>query len=323
VSPQIIQTPAGRLIIAANYPSIGKSVESAIDPITGKVFLAGSVSENKDLYAVNGTSNIYLVNSIDDSYSLWLNIPHYATASGMYGIRADGTYLYVVGRINFYGNNKEYAMTIRISDKTIVKETYLAPLTDGSKLWDLNLSTARIGWEGYDGVFGSGMWNPTHIFDYNFNLIYRHDTTGGGRDVIAGSMNSQHIFLALTPWNYEGALIGAWNYPMNNIDVFSWGEYAAQGTRSMLANETYLYYCKSFGGTTIEKAKCSDLLHVSYSGLGTSLYCFIPDYDDPTKYLMVTDKGLVDIASMTLKISKQRQAWTHMCAKERYCPTEP
>lgn len=44
--PQIIRTDTGRIITVANFPSVGASSESAVDSITSKIFLAGSVGES-------------------------------------------------------------------------------------------------------------------------------------------------------------------------------------------------------------------------------------------------------------------------------------
>ena len=211
MAPQIIQTPTGRIIMVANYPSIGKSVESAIDPITKKIFLAGSVGGIHDPeYSPNG----FTIQG-DKIYGQCIKI----SDSSSYIYRSDLT-----GKIELLVANttaKEFSSNANYLLAANGKISYTAQLFD----FDLNIIktySSGVGTTGVDFLDDSNyIWNCKVISGFTYG-IRKYDiehtlltslpingiTSGGISEtqLEIKTVSSNFLLLGVSLWPGEGGL---------------------------------------------------------------------------------------------------------------------
>lgn len=192
----MIQLKTGQIIRCCNYPSVGASSESAIDPITGKIFLAGSgvttrfyldindslISSDKVIFILPEHSlpvgpdsflhNVFAV--YDVTNKLWGNTIKWELS---------GALPFIFTENYLYGWSGVGIRQIKFPELTVEKEVVLPPLPSDSPSWHTtvyglakNSTGLYVGWGWRPTVWPPNTTNTRSFlglakYDFNLNLI--------------------------------------------------------------------------------------------------------------------------------------------------------
>ena len=286
MSPNSIQLADGRILRVANGNPQGYNCDAITDPITCKVFLAGSV-KTEFLWGVLGDNWIYQVSLSSGSSTQWFQLP---SGAELIGIRTAGDYLFVLDSTTLQSGKvkNSYIYKVQISTKEIVTSILLvANSSDALVPFDSNPTREMIYTESGEYIYE---------FDYNLSggiVFYSRDKWGPSVYVYGGTCNSQYLFTQANrgDWNGNGGIT-----------------FPGQGwPHGMLANETYVYV----GGT--KKTLTGGT--VLSGGWGSKVFCFLENGD------IVGSSGIYKPNGDLVK-SLSLSSWSQLCSDERYCPAE-
>jgi hypothetical protein len=288
MSPQSIILEDGRILRVCNYPSIGNSSESAIDPITGKVFLAGSIGEAETFWTANGFS-LYKSSL---SGNIMTNIL-FKSGEGFTQIVANLDHIFILNRV---GGVLRFSKIDKITGNEV---TYRSPAYDATA--DCNLSTGRV-------IYDFPSPNRHILMDFDLNTI-----------AIPPSLNASPILLnnnSIWVWDYPYD-IKEYDYSFNYIRTLaSYPSFNGAWGHKTVVNQTY-YFCNSMipGGYQFARISLSDG-SITYFPTGTgvfrAVYCFTKNGD------VLIQNGRININTGAIQ-NIFGMIGSDICADERYC----